>query len=56
MVFGGILASRAILYETVRTMNHYSADQHVAASLQRFACVALLFWYMLRILMSLSWR
>ena len=51
-----LLASGAILYDTSRIMNHYSTDQHVAASLQLFASVALLFWYVLRILMSLNRR
>lgn len=51
-----LLASGAILYDTSRIMNHYSTDQHVAASLQLFASVALLFWYVLRIVMSLSRR
>lgn len=51
-----LLASGAILYDTSRIMNHYSTNQHVAASLQLFASVALLFWYVLRILMSLNRR
>lgn len=51
-----LLASGAILYDTSRIMLHYGPDQHVAASLQLFASVALLFWYVLRILMSLSRR
>ncbi len=51
-----LLASGAILYDTSRIMHHYNTDQHVAASLQLFASIALLFWYVLRILMSLSRR
>ncbi|MEN7972338.1 MAG: Bax inhibitor-1 family protein [Verrucomicrobiota bacterium] len=51
-----LLASGAILYDTSRIMNHYGPGQHVAASLQLFASVALLFWYVLRIVMSLSRR
>ena len=47
-----ILASGAILYDTSKILHHYSTDQHVAAALQLFASVALLFWYILRILMS----
>lgn len=50
------LASGAILYDTSKIIHHYSPDQHVAASLELFASVALLFWYALRILMSLSRR
>ena len=51
-----LLAGGAILYDTSRILHHYRPDQHVAASLQLFASVALLFWYVLRILMSLSRR
>lgn len=51
-----LLASGAILYDTSRIMLHYGPDQHVAASLQLFASVALLFWYILQIVMSLSRR
>ncbi|UCG47875.1 MAG: Bax inhibitor-1/YccA family protein [Phycisphaerales bacterium] len=50
------LASAAILYDTSKVIHHFSPDQHVAASLELFASVALLFWYVLRILMSLSRR
>lgn len=51
-----LLASGAILYDTSRIMNHYAPDQHVAASLQLFASIALLFWYVLQIVMSFSRR
>lgn len=51
-----VLASCAILYDTSKIMNHYSPDQYVAASLELFASVALLFWYILRIVMRLSRR
>ncbi|MBN2270570.1 MAG: Bax inhibitor-1/YccA family protein [Sedimentisphaerales bacterium] len=50
------LASAAILYDTSKIIHHYGPDQHVAASLELFASVALLFWYVLRIVMSLSRR
>lgn len=50
------LASAAILYDTSKILHHYSPEQHVAASLELFASVALLFWYVLRILMRLSRR
>jgi uncharacterized protein len=49
-------ASAAILYDTSNIMHHYSVDQHVGASLELFASVALLFWYILQILMRLSSR
>ena len=51
-----LLAGAAILYDTSRIMNHYRTDQHVAASLQLFASIALLFWYILQIVMSFSRR
>lgn len=48
------LASGYILYYTSNVMNHYQPGQHVAASLALFAAVALLFWYVLRLVMILS--
>lgn len=51
-----LLASGAILYDTSRIMTRYGTDQHVAASLQLFASIALLFWYILQIVMSFSRR
>mgnify|MGYP002777070691 CR=1 FL=1 len=51
-----IFASAAILYDTSKVMHHYTPDQYVAASLELFASVALLFWYILRIVMELSSR
>lgn len=48
-----IFASAAILYDTSKIMHHYSTDQHVAAALELFASVALLFWYVLRIVMAM---
>lgn len=51
-----LFAAGAILYDTSKIMQHYRTDQHVAASLSLFASVALLFWYILRILMSLNRR
>lgn len=47
-----ILASACILYETSRLKNVYTTGQYVGASLQLFASIMLLFWYILRILMS----
>ena len=41
-----------ILYDTSNVLHHYRVGQHVAASLSLFASVALLFWYVLRIVMS----
>ncbi len=51
-----VVAAGSILYDTSKVMQHYNCDQHVAASLELFASVALLFWYVLRILMQLSSR
>ncbi|NJK99337.1 MAG: permease [Spirulinaceae cyanobacterium SM2_1_0] len=53
-VFMVALASGAILYDTSNIIHHYRPGQHVAASLELFASVALLFWYILRIVMALS--
>ena len=49
MVF---LAGASILYQTNQLKNIYTTEQYVGASLQLFASVMLLFWYVLRILMS----
>jgi hypothetical protein len=46
------LAAGGILYETYNIKNAYSTDQYVAAALQLFSSIMLLFWYILRILMS----
>ncbi|MEN8907994.1 MAG: Bax inhibitor-1 family protein [Clostridiales bacterium] len=48
-----ILASASILYTTSQIQRHYSTEQYVAASLSLFASVALLFWYVLRIVISI---
>lgn len=47
-----IFASGSILYNTSNLIHRYQPGQHVAASLSLFASVALLFWYVLRFLMS----
>lgn len=49
-----VFAGAYILYDTSNIMHHYNTDQYVAASLALFASVALLFWYVLRLLMSLN--
>lgn len=49
-----LIAGGSILYYTSRVMNDYHPDQYVAASLSLFSAVALLFWYVLRIVMSLA--
>ena len=50
------LASGYILYDTSNVLHHYRIGQHVAASLALFASVALLFWYILRLVLSLTSR
>jgi len=45
-----ILASATILYQTSKLKDSYSTDQYVGASLQLFASIMLLFWYILSIL------
>ena len=47
-----VLASASILYQTDQIKNQYGTQQYVGAALQLFASVRLLFWYVLRILMS----
>ena len=51
-----VFASAAILYDTSKIMHHYSTQHYVAASLELFASVALLFWYILRIVMEVTRR
>lgn len=43
------LAGAAILYDTSNILYHYPEDRYVAAALQLFASVALMFWYVLRL-------
>jgi len=57
LVFAAVMvafASVAILYSTSRIIHDYNTEQHVAAALSLFAAVALLFWYVLQILISLA--
>ena len=57
LIFSGamvLLASCAVLYATSNILHHYHTKQHVAASLALFAAVALLFWYILQILLSFA--
>ncbi len=44
------LAAASILYTTSNILRHYRTDQYVAAALSLFAAVALLYFYILRIL------
>lgn len=45
-------AGAAVLYDTSNILHHYSEDRHVAASLQLFASIAMMFWYVLQLFMS----
>ncbi|HLU47704.1 MAG TPA: Bax inhibitor-1 family protein [Planctomycetota bacterium] len=49
-----IFACGYILYHTSNVLHQYHTNQHVAASLALFASVALLFWYVLRLVMALK--
>jgi len=46
------LAGASILYDTSNVLHHYPEDRYVGAALELFASVALLFWYVLRLLSS----
>jgi FtsH-binding integral membrane protein len=46
------LAGGAILHDTSKVLHHFPEDRHVAAALELFASVALLFWYVLRLYLS----
>lgn len=47
-----LIAAGSVLYTTSNIIHHYRPDQYVGASLALFSAVALMFWYILRILMS----
>lgn len=47
-----VFACGAIVYQTSNLQYRFRTDQHVAASLSLFASVALLFWYVLRIVLA----
>ncbi len=49
-----LLAGGSILYSTSNIIHHYGTTQYVAAALGLFASVALLFWYVLRILIAFT--
>lgn len=48
------LAGAAILYDTSNVLRSFPEDRYVAASLQLFASVALMFWYVLRLFLGAS--
>jgi FtsH-binding integral membrane protein len=51
-----VLASGYVVYSTSNILHQYRTDQYVAASLGLFASIALMFWYILQLVMSLSDR
>lgn len=55
MVFAGlmvVLASGYIVYDTSNVLHHFQTDQHVAAATHLFASLAILFWYILILVMG----
>ena len=46
------LAGGAILYDTSNILHHYPEDRYVAAALELFASVVLMFWYVLQLFLS----
>lgn len=49
-----LLAGAAVLYDTAQIIHHYPSDRPAGAALHLFASIALLFWYMLRLVMQLA--
>jgi FtsH-binding integral membrane protein len=45
-------AGAAVLYDTSNILLHYPEDRYVSAAMQLFASIALMFWYVLRLLMG----
>jgi FtsH-binding integral membrane protein len=45
-------AGVAILYDTSNVIHHFPEDRYVAAALELFASVALMFWYIIRLFSS----
>jgi FtsH-binding integral membrane protein len=48
IAFAGV----AVLYDTSNIMHHYPQDKYVAASMALFSSIAMMFFYILRLLMS----
>jgi len=51
-----VFAGGCVLYDTSNVIHRYQTNQYVAASLALFASVALMFWYILQLIMSLQRR
>jgi len=45
-------AGAAVLYDTSNILHHYPEDRHVAAALELFGSIGLMFWYVLQLFMS----
>jgi FtsH-binding integral membrane protein len=45
-------AGAAVLYDTSNVLHHYPQERYVAAALELFASIALMFWYVLQLFMS----
>ncbi len=43
------LAGAAVLYDTSNVLHHFHEDSYVAAALELFASIAMMFWYVLRL-------
>jgi FtsH-binding integral membrane protein len=59
LVFSGamaLLAAGSVLYTTSNILHRYHTGQHVAASLALFSSIALLFFYVLQLVMSFTGR
>ena len=57
LIFSAVMvlfAAGSVLYTTSNILHQYRTDQHVAAALSLFASVALLFFYILQVLMSMA--
>ena len=46
------MAGGAILYDTSNVLHRFPEDRYVAASLELFSSVALMFWYVLRLFLA----
>jgi len=45
-------AGVAVLYDTSNIIHNYPEDRYVSAAMQLFASIALMFWYVLRLIMG----
>lgn len=48
------LAGGSILRDTSNILHHYPEDRHVAAAVALFGSIAMMFWYILRLLMAMQ--